>query len=438
MQSDYPAHCAIDMTMLYSLASRIRDVSRDISIVLRASVIASRLPFSLLFLFSACSSNESLRSVAIPELLVPEDLVGDVQLITVADSAATPIYLDVGINVFTVEDDQQQQAQIGDWIFEEIRTTEAQYMPFILRDVMSASNHWGAVRVLPEPDPSVDLLIKGSIAKSDGRLLQIRIEASDSSGRKWLERTYSDLSQDADYPDQVGFSTHGRRAADQETRADPFLDTYKQIANDLIDAKTAMSAASLENVKLVSQMRYAADLAPETFQQHLSTDAEGYWQVTSAAAANDPMLRRVEEMRSRHLVFIDTIDEYYGNLNKEMRPVYDMWRQYSREEIADQQRQRERESEPELLADYGSSGDFRALAQRYDRYKWRKIYEQEFTALAAGFNYELAPAVLELNQRVHGLTGSLQEQYVQWREILREIYRLENENDFVSGAAISN
>ena len=66
-----------------------------------------------------------------------------------------------------------------------------------------------------------------------------------------------------------------------------------------------------------------------------------------------------------------------------------------------------------------------SLAQSYNRYKWAKIYEQEFTALAAGFNNEIAPAILELNRRVHGLSGSMAEQYAQWRDILRQLFEVE-------------
>ncbi|MCP5348605.1 MAG: hypothetical protein R3F41_06710 [Gammaproteobacteria bacterium] len=67
-----------------------------------------------------------------------------------------------------------------------------------------------------------------------------------------------------------------------------------------------------------------------------------------------------------------------------------------------------------------------ALTQSYNRYKWARIYEQEFADLALGFNNEIAPAILELNRRVRGLTGSVEEQYSQWREILRQLFELEN------------
>jgi hypothetical protein len=56
-----------------------------------------------------------------------------------------------------------------------------------------------------------------------------------------------------------------------------------------------------------------------------------------------------------------------------------------------------------------------------------EIYEQEFRELAAGFNKELAPAVLKLSEQVNGVSGPMTEQYSQWRKILRDLFKLETQ-----------
>ena len=76
---------------------------------------------------------------------------------------------------------------------------------------------------------------------------------------------------------------------------------------------------------------------------------------------------------------------------------------------------------------YSSSSGYLTLTQRYDRYRWSKIYELEYRELASGFNREAAPAILELNQQVHGLSGTMEEQYLQWRRVLRQLFALEND-----------
>lgn len=355
------------------------------------------------------------------EIILPEDVVGEVELATNEAVEAERIFLDVGIEIFEVEEDANRETALGDWIFDEIRQTEVQYLPYLLRDTLLESDLWGAVRVLPEQDPTVDVVVSGALISSDGMQLQLKVRASDSTGRLWFERVYADLTTAEDFPNPISFTTH---AKEQDVEmVEPFLDIYEKIANDLLSFSQTLSAEQLVNIGRVSQMRYASDLAPESFAHHLQTDADGLFFVDSLAAENDPMIARMEDMRLRHHLFIDTIDEYYGNLHQAMRPVYDLWRQYSRDELLEVQRTQD---DPGSAVSYGRAGDFRALSQRYDRYKWRKIYEQEFTELAAGFNYELAPALLELEQQVHGLTGTMSEQYTQWREILRQLFELEN------------
>ena len=92
------------------------------------------------------------------------------------------------------------------------------------------------------------------------------------------------------------------------------------------------------------------------------------------------------------------------------------------EQIQEEARAAQRDSDQSR---YSSTTGYLTLTQRYDRYRWSKIYEQEYQELAAGFNRETAPAILELNRQVHGLSGSLEEQYTQWRRILRELFELE-------------
>ena len=134
------------------------------------------------------------------------------------------------------------------------------------------------------------------------------------------------------------------------------------------------------------------------------------------------MFARVEDMRVRHHAFIDTVDEYYGALHDEMLQAYIMWRRHS----YDQQEQLvSRKQEPISQDFFSSSSGYLTMTQRYNRFRWSKIYRQEFQELAAGFNQELAPAILELNEQIHGLSGTMAEQYIQWRRILRQLFELE-------------
>lgn len=352
--------------------------------------------------------------------------VGSVSLITAqmrapslaSDTLGTRV--DIGIVPFTTRENAVNKAAFGDWIFDEIKQKETQFLPHLLSKALIESDLWGAVRVLPEADPSLVLTIRGEIISSTGLDLAVHINATDSSGRVWLARDYADVAQLSDYPESTRF-TYGNRF-DGANYADPFHDLYKQVANDLLAARDGLDDGLLAETLQIADLVYARDLAPERFASTLTEDKEGLLQLVTLPAADDPMLARVSDMRYRHHLFIDTVDEYYQTLYEDIQPAYVLWRRYSLDQTEETL---SREATPPSTTTYGDSRSFLALSQRYDRFKWSKIYEHEFTELAAGFNNELAPAMLALNGQVHGLSGTMEQQYREWRGILRALFELE-------------
>ena len=134
------------------------------------------------------------------------------------------------------------------------------------------------------------------------------------------------------------------------------------------------------------------------------------------------MLARVIRIRNQEFLFIDTVDEQYLKLSDEMAPTYNLWRQFGAEQALFrddyEQRVRGRESQ-------GRRGSFTALEQTYNAYKMSKIHEQDLSELALGFNNEVAPTTMEVSGTVVKLSGSLDAQYAEWRDVLRQIFALE-------------
>ena len=352
--------------------------------------------------------------------------VGSVSLVTAqmrapslaSDTLGTRV--DIGIVPFTTRENAVNKAAFGDWIFDEIKQKETQFLPHLLSKALIESDLWGAVRVLPEADPSLVITIRGEIISSTGLDLAVHINATDSSGRVWLARDYADVAQLSDYPESTRF-TYGNRF-DGANYVDPFHDLYKRVANDLLAARDGLDDGLLAEILQIADLVYARDLAPGRFASTLTEDKEGLLRLVTLPASDDPMLARVSDMRYRHHLFIDTVDEYYQTLYEDIQPAYVLWRRYSLDQTEETL---SREATPPSTTTYGDSRSFLALSQRYDRFKWSKIYEHEFTELAAGFNNELAPAMLALNGQVHGLSGTMEQQYREWRGILRALFELE-------------
>jgi hypothetical protein len=316
--------------------------------------------------------------------------------------------LDVGLVLLDpgIPEDESTHSKLG--IFPQIRKVESQFMSAILRQVLENSGGWGVVRVLPEALDSSELLINGRILHSDGLRLALHIQASDGTGRRWLDRVYVDETVEGDYPVVAG--------------SDPYIDLYHRIANDLLAIRKGLDEKSLRNLRETALLRYAAALSPEAFSGYLSMDETGRYTLARLPARGDPMMARVQSIRNQEFLFIDTVDEQYVTLYEEMAPTYNLWRQYGREQAIYKEEYQERLANRDSA---GRRGSFAAMQQAYGAYKWSKVQEQDLDELALGFDNELAPTVMEVSGRVFRLNGTLESQYSDWREILRSIFALE-------------
>lgn len=317
-------------------------------------------------------------------------------------------FIDVGLLIFDpgIPDDQSTHSRLG--IFPEIRKSEAKYMPVMLRQVLVDSGDWGVVRVLPDALESSELLVTGTLLHSDGQRLELQITARDATGTQWLDKVYTGETSAADYPVQVP--------------GDPYLDVYRQIANDLVAKLGQHSSRELAAIRQVALLRYAGGLAPDVFASYLARTPDGQYTVVRLPAEGDPMMARVIRIRNQEYLFIDTVDEQYANLSEQMAPTYHLWRQYGAEQAIYRGQYRQRVASRDSA---GQRGSFAALEQTYNAYKWSKIHQQDMDELALGFNNEVAPTVMEVSGTVFKLSGTLDAQYTQWRDILRQIFALE-------------
>jgi len=317
--------------------------------------------------------------------------------------------IDLGLVVFDpgIPSDESTHTERG--IFPKIREVESQYLPVVLREALVASDNWGVVRVLPKDDKTLELRITGKIIHSDGIDLVLHVKAIDATGHLWLDRIYHDQTSRSDYPALA-------------TGEDPYGDLYRQISNDLGLLKAQLNSAQLGKIRNVAILRYAASLSPEAFADFLAEDEKGEFSLQRLPAQDDPMMVRVQRIRSQEYLFIDTVDEQYVSLYEDMGPTYYLWRQYGRERAVHIEEYQRRTAERDS---YGQRGSYIAMEQIYNSFKNSKIQDQDLQELAGGFNNEVAPTVMEVSGRVFRLSGGLDTQLAEWREILKSIFALE-------------
>jgi len=136
-------------------------------------------------------------------------------------------------------------------------------------------------------------------------------------------------------------------------------------------------------------------------------------------ARNDPLYRRVRQIREREYSMQDIVDEHFENFYDDMQTIYPYWRQSSYELLVYNGQLEDRDSRE----DRGPrSGSWAAVESVYRTYKELKLNEDELRELASSFEREIAPTVTEMEGRVIELQGSLSTQYMTWRKLLRQIY----------------
>jgi len=269
-----------------------------------------------------------------------------------------------------------------------------------------------------------------------------------------------------------------------KNRIEPFQFLYHQIANDIASYRATMPPARIESVRRVAELRFAEDFAPRAFKGYLKNaeapkeDTEsgiaaisGFFEQEDASpsaenpkfsvarlpAEDDPLLLRVRRVKARDNMLVDTIDLQYDGLYHRLRDPYREWRKSRTVEIeAIRKLEDERNAEVgksvavvigailiEALASAATGGMMRtpvtagvagaaagiavqsavqAVRKASDD---AKIHQAGLTELDESFPADAQPIVFEVEGETVKLTGTAEEKFKQWREILAKLYERE-------------
>ena len=325
----------------------------------------------------------------------------------------------------------------------EIREAEARFIPIHLRSVIEKTGYWGAVRVVPEKSEGFELYVSGSIIASDGEIIHLKVEAEDAQGRLWLSRIYKGNAGVEDYENL----TPG---------ADGFEPLYHRIANDLAKFRNQLDDQKRTEIRRIADMRFASDMAPYAFADHLEKDKFDRYSLLRLPAEDDPAYQRVELIRERDFLLIDTLNGHYENFYRDMQVPYEEWRKarsIEKEALREVKNRAnankalgiaaiiaaiaiEATGSPNTRAATGTLRDVMVLGGAYsikrgmDINAQSTLHEEEISELGMSFSAEAEPLVIEVDGEVHKLSGSAETQYAQWRELMREIYASETGSIF--------
>jgi hypothetical protein len=339
--------------------------------------------------------------------------------------------LDVGILVFKTKELTPEVAK-KEGTNAEIRKAETHFIPYHLKNTLHQSSHWGAIQVVPAETNSVDLMVKGKILESNGEHLVLEIDVIDASQKRWFKKTYSAKAAEAYYSG----NTQGEK--------DAYQDIYNAIANDMARYKMKLTAAQIKNVRTVAKLKFAQEFAPDAFDGYLKADDKKQLSVNRLPAENDTMMERLLQIREREYMYVDTLNQQYEGFYTEMWPAYENWRQLNlteREAIKKIKREAMTKQLVGALLVAGAiaagsrdSNMARAVAPAmviiggqvfisgWNVSKEAEMHKAAIEELSESFGTEMQPVTMEFEGQQYELTGTAEEQFKRWKQLLRQIY----------------
>ncbi len=352
------------------------------------------------------------------------------------ESEVTPeeLLLDVGVGIFNPGTDALSVEEEG--VFPKIREAEARFMPYKLMETLQHTGNWGVVRVIPDRLSEMDVWVDGEILKSDGENLWLQVTVEDASGKRWFSKKYTGVAGKYSYDD----TTSNRR--------EPFQKVYNQVANDMLAYRNQFSASEIRNMRTIAELKFAKDFSPEVFHDYLALDEKGRYVVKRLPAESDPSLQQVRQIRERDYIFVDTLQQYYASFVNQMEEPYKEWREGFYLESQNLKEVRA-ESNAKIIggalavlagvlaqgvdsrtaraagAWVGVPAGIGAVWSGLQQRKGMRIHIEALEEISASLTSEIEPHSIDLEDRTVTLSGTVNEQYNQWRQILKEIHATE-------------
>ena len=378
---------------------------------------------ALAFLVSACATHTVKTTSYTPVVQDSQDVPED-------------FLLDVGVSLFDPGIDEYL-GDDEDTANPEIRVAESRYAPYLLAETLQRSANWGIVRVMPNSESPMDVQVNGTILRSNGEAMIIRVVVNDSRGRHWYTEEYEEVISQFSYDSQ------------NRQKNDPFQAIYNKIANDLLAYRQRnIEASEVQEIRTVSELLFAQRFSDDAFGNYLARDRNGEYQLTALPADNDPLLGRIRSIRERDFMFIDTVQDYFATYVRQMRLPYDSWREQSYQETITL-RELEASARRRFIAGAAAvvggiaaasnGGNWATQAggatavgagaflvkSGFDKQAEARIHMQALEELGESLENAVAPQVINLDDRTITLSGSVEEQYEQWRDILADLYAAE-------------
>jgi hypothetical protein len=377
--------------------------------------------FAVVTLLTAACASHEVRTVD----MTPPEQAGH--------ALAEHELLDVGVAVFDPNIPETYDELVAQIIQADIRQAEANYIPYFAKNLLQSTGNWGAVRVIPRPTHAVDVVVTGKILHSTGESLEIEATVADATGTTWFRKRYEALASRYAYEPTV------------PATVDPFQSIYKSLADDMLAYRKGLSADDVATIRATAKMKFAREFVPDAFDDYVAEARDGRFVLRRLPAADDPNIARVERVREREYLFIDTLDEYYENYHRAVYSPYHNWRKATYDEAIAYKELRAETRRRTIGGAVAIVGGVAAITESNDRAvntaglvsivggamtlksaigkrAEAEMHAEVLREVGGAAEAEVMPHTLDLENQVVRLEGTVEQQYERLRDILRDLY----------------
>ena len=313
-------------------------------------------------------------------------------------------------------------------VWPELRRAEANRFSVQLRDALADTKAFGAVRVSPDDTATAHLYVHGKILQD----IHLSVSVTDIAGKRLLKKTYKHRVSEYAFNDP------------RKKGVDVYEPIFSKVAMDVVKLTKKLKTKYITQLNGIEEMRFAESFSPDYFSGYISSRFK-VTKLIGFPADNDPMLQRVRSLRVRDQMFIDNIQVDYDDFRQTMNADYSTWQKQAFYESKAAREARAAANAQMLVgilavaagasaaSNSNSSGGYdrglalatagvASIASGVQKSKDSKAHLESLSEIGRSLNIQLAPKVIEMEDRTIELTGTASEQYTSWRAYLREIY----------------
>ena len=324
-------------------------------------------------------------------------------------------------------------------VFEELRNFESRRFAVKLKLALENTNKVGAVRVTPNTSASGQIYVLGKIKKSNGQKVKIKVKVIDAAGKKIMDKNFSKKIK----------SSHFSNVRTKNT--DAYNELFEEVALKVVEKLQKLDSIEINRLVNISDLRFGSEFSPESFNSYLSKKKNKY-KLVALPSENDPMWQRVNSIKVREQLFVDSLQSHYDKFVSSSNQSYVLWQSQSYNEILAEREAKKKAigrgvlgvlSIAAAVASAGSpkqgddfSGEVAMLTlggkliEDSAKYKAEaKMHRDSLKELGSSIDAELAPNIIEFENKTIEISGNAKQQFIEWRKFLKKMYELEKTPD---------